>query len=183
MMRVLNRRGVHVYGVGTFEFSKLNSLDEINQHVEGQALGAPAGISFFQAIGSLQEACRAGEVYEDDTVMFNAVSILDSVDWDADDPLADDQALEIIIQELGQYKETYEFHLGLYVQEGSTDRRAAQTITEFSDRHVEIFDLGFGWGGISSEMGSVSSEGSGLGSQALIPWMGWPGSGYLLPGD
>jgi hypothetical protein len=169
----LNRRGVHVYGVGTFTFSELNNLDEINQQVDGQDMGAPTGIKFFHGIGNLQTACTDGEVFEGDTVMFNAGSILDSVDWDAERPDANDDEIEEIIQGLGQFKNTYGFHLGLYVQEGSTDRRAARKIAAFSNQHSDIFDLGFGWGGISTEMGPVTSGGTGMGSQAWIPWNEW----------
>jgi hypothetical protein len=169
----LNRRGVHVYGVGSFEFSELNNLDDIDQQVDGKSMGAPRGIKFFHGIGNLQSACAKKEVFKGDHVMFNAGSILDSVDWDADKPDEDDAAIESIIQKLGEFKTTYEFKLGLYVQEGATDRRAAEKITRFSNQHADIFDLGFAWGGISNDMGPVESGGSGMGSQANIPWNEW----------
>jgi hypothetical protein len=166
----LNRRGVHVFAVGSFTFSELNNLDEVHQQVDGRDMGAPRGVKFFHGIGNLQTGCVDGEVFPGDTVMFNAGSILDSVDWDTGKPDADDAAIEEIIQSLGRFKETYRFHLGLYVQEGATDQRAATKITAFSNRHADIFDLGFAWGGISNDMGPVTSGGTGMGSQANIPW-------------
>jgi hypothetical protein len=170
MVLELNRRGVHVYGIGTFSFTDLNNVDEIDQVVDGEAMGAPKGIKFFHGIGNLETACLDGEVFEGDPVMFNAGSILDTVDWDADEPDADDARIEAIIQTLAAFKSTYGFHLGLYVQEGATDHRAASKITAFSNQHADVFDLGFAWGGISNDMGPVSGGGTGMGSQAIIPW-------------
>ena len=169
-MLELNRRGVHVYGIGTFTFSDLNNVDEIEQVVDGEAMGAPKGIKFFHGMGNLQTACDDGEVFEGESVMFNAGSILDTVDWDADDPDADDARIEAIIENLAAFKSTYGFHLGLYVQEGATDHRAASKITAFSNQHAGVFDLGFAWGGISNDMGPVSDGGTGMGSQKWIPW-------------
>jgi hypothetical protein len=177
----MNRRGVHVYGVGTFNFSELNNLDDIDQQVGGESMGAPKGVKFFYGIGNLQTACEKKEVFKDDHVMFNAGSILDSVDWDAEKPDDNDAEIESIIQKLGEFKTRYEFKLGLYVQEGSTDERAAQKITRFSNQHPEIFDMGFAWGGISNDMGPVDNGGSGMGSQANIPWNEWDED--IEPGD
>lgn len=178
LIRELNRRGVHVYGVGTFAFSQLDNLAELNQRVDGQDMGAPRGIKFFHGIGNLQKACVEGRVFAGDTVMFNAGSILDSAGWDADGPDTTNAKIETIIRQLGEFKNTYRFHLGLYVQEGSAsvilkhwtgaDQRAVHKITEFSNRHSAIFDLGFAWGGISNEMGSVRSGNTGIGSQSLL---------------
>ncbi len=173
VIRELNRRGVHVYGVGTFTFSELDNLDEVNQIVGGKDMGAAHGIKFFHGIGNLQTACTDGEVLEGDTVMFNAGSILDSVDWDADDPDTDDEEIEEIIRNLAEFKNAYRFHLGLYIQEGATDQRAARKITMFSNQHADIFDLGFGWGGISNDMGPVNEGDTGIGSQRWIPWNEW----------
>jgi hypothetical protein len=173
LIRELNRRGVHVYGVGTFRFSELNELDQIEQTVDGQEMGAPRAIKFFHGIGNLQTACTDGEVFKGDSVMFNAGSILDSVDWDADKPNADDAEIESIIQKLGEFKNTYGFQLGLYIQEGATDQRAAQKVTTFSNKHADIFDLGFSWGGISNDMGPVTGGGTGMGAQEWVPWNEW----------
>lgn len=186
----LNRRGVHVHSVGTFTFTELRNLDQIDQNVAGQRMGAPVGIKFFHGIGNLQTACIDREVFRGDHVMFNAGSILDSVDWDADRPDADDDAIAGIIAGLRELKERYGFRLGLYVQEGSTDHRAARKITEFSNRHRDVFDMGFGWGGLSDDMGHVSDGGSGMGAQEWIPWNEWdaderpgvpPSTGFEAP--
>lgn len=164
----LNRRGVHVYGIGTFKPSELNNLDEIDQQVDGKSMGAPRGVKFYHGIGNLQSACLNKEVFKGDTVMFNAGSILDSVKWDANKPDASDAAIEGIIQQLGEFKKTYGFNLGLYVQEGATDKRAAEKITSFSNKHADVFDLGFAWGGISNDMGTITSGGTGIGSQSPL---------------
>lgn len=173
LIRELNRRGVHVYGVGTFRFSELNELAQIEQKVGGMPMGAPKAIKFFHGIGNLQTACTDGEVFKGDNVMFNAGSILDSVDWNANKPDADDAEIESIIQKLGEFKNTYGFQLGLYIQEGAADKRAAQKITAFSNKHPDIFDMGFGWGGIGNDMGPVTGGGSGMGAQDWIPWNEW----------
>ena len=177
----LNRRGVHVQSVGSFTFSELNNLDDINQVVSGEELGAPRGIKFVHGIGNLQESCEDGAIFEGDSVMFNAGSILDSVNWDADNPDAADPSIEYIILRLGKFKERYKFHLGLYVQEGASDKRATRKITSFSNRHADIFDMGFGWGGLSNDMGPVSDGGSGMGAQEWFPWNEWDTD--IEPGD
>ena len=164
----LNRRGVHVYGVGSFVFAQLNDLDQLNQQVDGQSMGAPRTIKFFHGIGNLQAACLNSGVFKGNSVMFNAGSILDSVDWDAETPDANDEAIESMVQDLGAFKSAYGFHLGLYVQEGDTDQRAAEKITDLSNQHAAIFDLGFAWGGISNDMGPISDGGSGMGAQDSV---------------
>lgn len=173
LIRELNRRDVHVYGVGTFRFSELNELDQIEQTIDGKQMGAPNAIKFFHGIGNLQTACTDGGVFKGDQVMFNAGSILDSVDWDADEPDADDAEIEGIIQKLGEFKNTYGFKLGLYIQEGATDMRAAEKVTAFTNKHADIFDMGFSWGGLSNDMGTVTGGGSGMGAQDLVPWNEW----------
>ena len=157
-----------MYGVGSFVFSQLHGLDQIDQQVGGESMGAPRTIKFFHGIGNLQSACLDGGVFEGDSVMFNAGSILDSVAWDAATPDANDEAIESMVQQLGAFKSTYGFHLGLYVQEGATDQRAATKITAISNQHAGIFDLGFAWGGISDDMGPIGGGGSGMGAQDSI---------------
>ena len=164
----LNRRGVHIAHIGTWTHSQLEGLGEVKQTVGGKAVGAPGAIKYYEGIGNIQVACARGELKKGDGAQFNAGSILESAGWDSARMTADEGAIQGIITSLRAFKAKYEFRLGLYVQEDDTDERAARKIMEISNTHKDVFDLGFGWGGIGHE-GTVQGGGSGMGAQAGNP--------------
>ncbi|KAL3938359.1 MAG: hypothetical protein SGARI_001768 [Bacillariaceae sp.] len=50
---------------------------------------------------------------------------------------------------LHDYKRVYRFSMGVYVQEFSIDEAAARLLIEHVNRHPDVYDLGFAWGGVN----------------------------------
>lgn len=50
---------------------------------------------------------------------------------------------------LQDYKRHYQFSMGIYVQEFAIDEAAARLLVELVNRHPDLYDLGFAWGGIN----------------------------------
>ena len=50
---------------------------------------------------------------------------------------------------LYDYKRNYQFSMGVYVQEFSIDEAAARLLVEHVNDHLEVYDLGFAWGGVN----------------------------------
>jgi hypothetical protein len=150
VVRELNRRGVHVYGVGSFEHQEILGLGRMRQEVDGRIYTGPRQVKFYHLAGDLQNDCLSGEVFDGDTVMFNAASLV-SYDRFARGPQkkASYQINEEVVRQLRIYKQHYGFHLGVYVQEHDIDDRAATLITELTNDNPDVFDLGFAWGGLS----------------------------------
>ncbi len=155
VVRELNRRGVLVYGVGTFQHAEINRLGAMRQIVDGHVYAGPREVKFFHLAGDLQRACLAGRVAEGDTVMFNAGSLIDYDRYARGrQKKASYQIKQEVVRQLRIYQEHYGFHLGLYVQESDIDDRAATLITEVTNSNQDLFDLGFAWGGLSGRTAS-----------------------------
>lgn len=156
VIQELNKRGVHVYGVGTFEFDEIAGLSQIPQIIEGEdscdVYPGTKEIKFFHYSGELQSACQDGEIMQGDHVMFNVGSLIDykSVRFGGSKK-ASYQIKEDTVQQIADYKQIFGFRLGVYVQEFDIDNKAANMITELVNDKADVFDLGFSWGGISGE--------------------------------
>jgi hypothetical protein len=175
VVRELNRRGVHVYGVGTFQHHEVSGLGSMTQEVEGRRYRGPREVRFFHLAGDLQQACLDGKIAEGDTVMFNAGSLINYQRYArGPEKKASYHINAVVINQLRQYKRYYGFHLGVYVQEYDIDDRAATMITELTNANRDVFDLGFAWGGLSGRTAgdiepSLTNATVGMGAQNLDP--------------
>jgi hypothetical protein len=152
MTTELNRRGVYVYGIGSFKHGELTGLSKMDQTVDGKKLSGPKEVKFFHLAGNLQAACIDEDIKPGDTVMFNAGSLISySVPVFGKPKKQDYKIKEDVVVQLKDYKEHWGFHLGVYVQENDIDERAATLLTELTNRRPDIFDLGFAWGGLSGQ--------------------------------
>ncbi|KAL3905464.1 MAG: hypothetical protein SGILL_009668, partial [Bacillariaceae sp.] len=50
---------------------------------------------------------------------------------------------------LHDYKRTFQFSMGIYVQEFSIDEAAARLLVEHTNDNLDVYDLGFAWGGVN----------------------------------
>lgn len=155
LIRDLNGRGVHVYGVGSFKHSELAGISGMTQLVDGKVYGGPTQIKFYHLAGDLQADCLKNQVAEGDTVMFNAGSLISYSSFATGPGTKASYAIKNdVVDQLQRYKQHYGFHLGVYVQENDIDDRAATLITELTNTRPDIFDMGFAWGGLSGQAAS-----------------------------
>ncbi|HNC97741.1 MAG TPA: hypothetical protein PKW90_16535, partial [Myxococcota bacterium] len=170
MVRELNRRGLHVAAVCSFDPAEVAGLSAQPQQVGAQLLLGPREIRFFHWAGELQAACDRGEVAEGQSLLFNGASLL-SLGEEKEQPYRWERE---VIEELDRYRRAFDLHVGLYVQEGDCDHAAVTALTEMVRRYPATFELGFAWGGLLDEV-TIPHDGRdrrGLGSQALMRWVG-----------
>ncbi len=170
MVRELNRRGLHVAAVCSFDPSEVAGLSSVPQQVGTALLLGPREIRFFHWAGEVQAACDRGEVAVGQSLLFNGASLL-SLGQEKDAPYLWDRE---VIEELDSYRRNFGLHIGLYVQEGDCDHAAVMLLTELVRRYPATFELGFAWGGLLDEV-TIPHDGRdrrGLGSQALMRWVG-----------
>lgn len=174
LIHELNKRGVHVYGVGSFIKSELQGLGDVEQTIDGKKVASALQVLFFHKAGELQEACLSNSVAPGDTVMFNAGNL---IDYDSlsrgKNKKKSYKIKDEVVTQLGIYKKHYGFNLGVYVQENAIDDRAATLITDLTNKEDEIFNLGFAWGGVTGETAediepSLGSEKTGIGGQWIV---------------
>jgi len=166
----LNRRGIHVAGVGSFALAEVAGVGAVEQSIGGVAHPGPREILFMHFAGDLQEACDAGLVPQGQTVMFNGASLLDA---DESEPSAY-RVKEDVIAELIEYQTRFDLAIGVYVQEPDCDDRAVSLLSELVSRDGRTFALGFAWGGLH-DAGALPSDGAdrrGYGSQRHLETVG-----------
>ena len=165
----LNRRGVHVTAVGSFQLDEIAGVSQVQQQVDGDTLPGPREILFFHTEGDLQAACDRGKIPRGQHALFNGACLLD-VDEGGYRP---DEAL---LAELERYRQQYDLHLGFYVQEADCDAPAAAVLSELSVSHAQTFELGFAWGGLQDEaalfLDEARKDRRGFGAQALLIQLG-----------
>jgi len=155
LVNELNRRGIFVYGVGTFQHHEITGLSKKEQKVDGHAYAGPKEVKFFHLAGNLQNDCLSDKIHPGDTVMFNAGSLISYKIPLLGKPKTSDYAIKTdVVDQLRIYKKHYGFKLGVYVQENDIDPVAATLVTEVTNRHPDIFDLGFAWGGLGGQAAS-----------------------------
>jgi hypothetical protein len=179
MIGEINRRGVHVAGVGTFVLAEVAGVREYRQDVCGREYPGPREVLFLHFAGDLQRACDRGEVPQGQSVLFNGASLID-----ADSAPAGARAFDVrasyrikddVVDEIAAYKLQYGLHIGLYVQEGDTDGKAAGLLAELVGRREDVFDLGFAWGGLRDhavDLGSPFGDHRGYGGQRMLEFVG-----------
>lgn len=166
LVQELNHVGVQVFFVGSFIPSQLEGLRHLKQEVrvhalpgERRAVGVrlprppPTEAHLLHLIGDLQHDCERGRVQPGANLWLNAGSFLSHARW-ATSPramAASYRLMDDVVQDVVDLKQRFEFHLGLYVQETSTDATAATLIIKFVNEHRSLVDLGFAWGGLSEK--------------------------------
>lgn len=160
----LRQAGVRVEGIASF------FMEEI-RHVSENCQEPVQEIIFCHSAGDLQKACLEGRIKNGDSVFFNAGSLLWDPSPDEVDRITNFDPREIkaayCIQSFGRveeegssedmafnstiqmYKERFNLRLGLYVQEFAIDEAAIAILSQYANEHLDIFDLGFAWGGIN----------------------------------
>ncbi len=174
LIKELNKRDVHVYGVGSFIDSELQGLRNVEQVIDGKKVAGALQVLFFHKAGDLQEACLSYSIAPGDTVMFNAGNLIDYDRFSrGENKKKSYKVKEEVVKQIGEYKTRFGFSLGVYVQENAIDDRAATLITDLTNAKPEIFDLGFAWGGVTGETAadiepSLGSEKTGIGGQWVV---------------
>ena len=168
----MNRRGLHVSGVGSFLREELEGVSRQPQTVLGEVLEGPREIQFFHYAGDLQLACDSELIIYGQSVMFNGASLLDLVS--AADGTATYSANYEVLDDLERYRSRHGLTIGFYVQEPDCDAEAASLLSDIATARSETFALGFAWGGLRDGANLPRSEAPrlGLGSQRLLEVVG-----------
>ncbi|PKL78974.1 MAG: hypothetical protein CVV27_02575 [Candidatus Melainabacteria bacterium HGW-Melainabacteria-1] len=145
-----------------------------SQLIDGLHLDGPREVLFFHFAASLQQACDKGQVPIGQSVLFNGGSLLELAAAGAPLPY---QIRDAVIDDLLAYKQRWNLHLGLYVQENDCDAIAAGLLSELVDARADVFDLGFAWGGLQDEAAAEfaperAGDLRGFGSQKLLGYVG-----------
>ena len=151
---VLQAKGIHVMGVGTFRHTQLEGLEEGVRQVK-----------FFHAITGLANAGANGGLKNGDHVMFNAGSLVtkSSSGWfgtGTQSYSVNESALQILSDLVARF----ELNVGLYVQEGDIDEKAVDTIMKLVNKFPHLFKDGFAYGNVTGRA-ETETEGTGMGSQ------------------
>ena len=168
----INRRGLHVSGVGSFLREELEGVSRQAQTVAGELLDGPREIQFFHYAGDLQIACDREQIVYGQSVMFNGASLLDVAS--ATDGQATYSANYEVLDDLERYRSRHGLTIGFYVQEPDCDAEAASLLSDIATARSETFALGFAWGGLRDGANLPRSEAPrlGLGSQRLLEVVG-----------
>jgi len=128
---------------------------------------------FFHSAGDLQEACHRGLIREGDVVFFNGGSLLwektnistaslltmigatrfepiESMSEYSLQPFArGDDGNATTTSKIRDYKERLDLKIGIYVQEFGIDEVALDLLVKTVNENPDIYEFGFGWGGIN----------------------------------
>jgi hypothetical protein len=167
IVRELNRRGVHVTAVASFDPAEVRGVSAMHQDVDGERHVGPQELRFFHWAGDLQLACSAGDVERGTHALFNGATLLERSGGTY-------RAREDVVDELAALCAAHELHVGIYVQEYDCDTRAAAVLAELTARRPEAFALGFAWGGLCDEacLPEDGQDRRGLGTQAMLGTLG-----------
>ena len=168
----MNRRGLHVSGVGSFLRAEIEGVSRQAQEVHGEQLDGPREVQFFHYAGDLQLACDEGRIVYGQSVMFNGASLLDVVA--APDGHAIYSADYEVLDDLERYRLRHGLTIGFYVQEPDCDADAASLLSDIATARSETFELGFAWGGLrnGANLPRAAAPRLGLGSQRLLEVVG-----------
>ncbi len=172
LVQELNRRHIHVVGVGSFLLDEIRGVSEITQVLEERLLPGPREVLFLHFAGDLQHGCLEGTIPSGQSVMFNGASLLDASDPELGPvqyALKDD-----VIADLAKYRDRFELAIGLYVQEGDCDAAAAGLLSELVHRESGLFSLGFAWGALphQASFDGAGADHRGYGGQKLLEYVG-----------
>ncbi|MBA2322262.1 MAG: hypothetical protein H0V89_14050 [Deltaproteobacteria bacterium] len=179
LMREINRRGVHVAGVGAFSMDEIRGMSAHPQLVDGVELPGPREVLFFHYAGDVQDAATAGRLTRGQSVMFNGASLIDADHppkdgsrWDVRETY---RILDDVVDELALLVAELDLKVGIYVQEGDTDATAAHLLAQLVEAREEVFGLGFAWGGLRDaavDLGHSEHDHRGYGGQRMLEFVG-----------
>ena len=172
LIHALNGYGIHVTAACSFKLEEIAGLSQVEQVVSGILRPPPREVLFFHYAGDLQRACRAGEVPDGQSVMFNGGSLLSTEGWHTAAPAY--VVKGAVVADLGRYQRRHRLQIGLYVQEGDCDSAAAALLGTLVESHPETFALGFAWGGLREEAAFLptGTPRMGHGSQSFLALVG-----------
>lgn len=157
----LRTAGIRVEGVASF------CIDEIRDLSRFSKIGPIPGMIFCHSAGDVQQACHHGKIQSGDMIFFNAGCLLKSnalSNWSdlmaSFDPrnVKESYVIEPCGLPKGQstmgsclqdYKERFNFQIGVYCQEFAIDEAAVQILVKLVNQNPTLYDLGFSWGGIN----------------------------------
>lgn len=156
----LRMAGVRVEGVASF------CIDEIRDLSRFSTIGPIPGTIFCHSAGDVQQACHDGKIRNGDKIFFNAGCLLKNGALSSWSDLASFEPRRVkdsyIIEPCGlpkghpsmgsclqEYKERFNFHIGVYCQEFAIDEAAVQILVKLVNQNAALYDLGFSWGGIN----------------------------------
>jgi hypothetical protein len=170
LVEELNRRGLHVAAVCSFDRNEVRGVGAKAQRVRGTLLDGPIEVRFFHWAGDVQSACDGDTVDTGEHILFNGASLLHP-SQDATRPYrwSDEE-----ITHLDEYRRERGLRLGVYVQEGDCDAAAAHALWGLVARYPATFELGFAWGGLL-DVAHIPHDGTdrrGFGAQAMLRYAG-----------
>jgi len=165
--------GAHIEGIASFSIDEIRDITRFCRHPNAVNVKE---FLFFHSAGDLQDACHTpGRIRKGDIVFFNGGSLL----WEGSqilttaylknlstdicsynfDPMK--YMKEYLLLPFAQrkdvnggstikdYKEKLNLKIGIYVQEFRIDEYALDLLVETANENADIYELGFGWGGLN----------------------------------
>mmetsp|Transcript_26343 Transcript_26343/g.39907 ORF Transcript_26343/g.39907 Transcript_26343/m.39907 type:complete len:767 (+) Transcript_26343:255-2555(+) len=163
--------GAHIEGIASFSIDEIRDITRFCRNPD-----TVKEIIFFHSAGDLQDACHTpGRIRKGDIVFFNGGSLL----WEGSQmfttPYLADLCSEICTYNfdpmkfmkeysllpfakrkdikggstIKDYKEKLELKIGIYVQEFRVDEYALDLLVKTVNENADIYELGFGWGGLN----------------------------------
>jgi hypothetical protein len=148
LVRAINGRGVHVWGVGSFVHRQI-TLSEWS-HVEQRVtrlrppLPAPLPLHIFTYAAQIQAACAAGRLPLGAHVLFNGGSLLPETSSEPGPCFVPAQ----LLQELSSLASKHRLHLGFYAAEQRLCAAAVNALTDCANEHPDLFVHGFAYSGL-----------------------------------
>ncbi len=175
----LNRRGVHVAAVGSFQLQEIAGVSRQHQRLGPREYPGPREVLFFHFAGDVQAAAEQGSLQRGQSVMFNGASLID-----ADAPPPEGGPFDVrltyrirdeVVLELAEVAGALDLQVGIYVQEGDTDATAAHLLAQLVNAREDVFSLGFAWGGLRDlavDFGHSEHDHRGYGGQRMLEFVG-----------
>jgi hypothetical protein len=157
----LNRRGIHVAGVCSFDWTQVSGVGQLKQSVTvGDALvpaPVPTEIRLIHHVREIEPALAAGRLHARDSVMFNCASLITFRKVASGKSKQRSYAISSdAVASLRQVKSRYNLSLGIFVDEATMDNVAARLVVSTANRYPDVFDLGFAWAGVSCAMTNLT---------------------------
>lgn len=168
IVRDLNRRGLHVHAVASFDPDEIAGVSSVAQELGGETLAPPHEIRFFHWCGDLQFAAAMGHVAPGSRALFNGATLLEHNGSDGYRVRGD------VVDELAELCAGHDVRVGVYVQEYDCDANAVALLSDLVAQRPDAIALGFAWGGLVDEacVAPDAQDRRGLGTQAMLGAVG-----------